>query len=221
MGEPQHIPVPPPAQGKKSNCLLFGCIGIVVAFVVIVAGTIGAGYFGLRSFVEQYTEAEPRQLPISSISEEDYDALSDRYREFVEATRENEPATITLTADDLNALIRNHPDFREARGHVFVTIDDDVIGGQISYQIPEEFPMIGGRYLNGSATFQLEILGGRPALYFDSIEVAGKVPRDEFLGQIRQENLLQEAYKDPQFAQVLNRIDSIRVSGGVLEIATN
>jgi hypothetical protein len=220
MGEPQQIPVPPPPQGKKSNCLLIGCVAVAAGAVLFVAVVGGLSYFGLRSIAEQYTEAEPRQLPITTISEEDYQALSARYQEFIDAARDNQPTIIRLTADDINALIRNHPDFREARGHVFVTIDDDVVGGQVSFQIPDEFPMVGGRYLNGSATFQLEMSGGRPVLYIDTFEVAGRTPPPEFLDQFRQENLLKELQQDPQSAQVLNRVDAVQVSGGVLEIST-
>lgn len=220
MGEPQQIPVPPPAKAKKSNCLLFGCIGIVAVFAVIIVGGGIVSYLGLRSFAEQYTEAEPRQLPITTISEDEYAALSQRYADFLETVREQEPTSITLSAGDINALIRNHPDFRDARGVVFVTIDDEVMGGEISYPIPPEIPMLGGRYVNGSATFRLEVVGGRPALYFDTIEVAGKTPPDEMLGQMRQENFLQGFYSDPEFGQVLNRVESIRVADGALEIVT-
>ena len=219
MGEPQQIPVPPP-KGNSNNCLIFGCIGVGLAMVVLVVGVIGAGIFGLRGFAAQYTEENPRQLPITSISEEDYAALSQRYDEFITAARANESVVISLSAEDINALIRNHPDFREARGHIFVTIENDVMGGEISYQFPDEFPWIGGRYLNGSATFQIEVLSGRPSLFFESIEVAGKVPPEEFTAQFRQQNLLQDAYQDPQAAQVLGRIESIRVVDGRLEIET-
>ena len=219
MGEPQQIPIPPP-QGKKSNCLLIGCVSVALLFVVFIVGGVIASYFGLSRLAERYTETEPRQLPISEISEEAYEELSGKYDAFMTAAREEEPASIGLTAEEINALVRNHPDFREARGNVYITIEDNVIGGEISWQFPQEFPVIGGRYLNGSATFQLEMVGGRPALYFESIEVAGENLPDEFLGQLRQENLLQDAYRDPQRAQVLNRIESIELANGAMEIST-
>lgn len=221
MGEPQHIPVPPPAKGRGgNNCLLFGCVGIALVGILLLFATLGFGWWGFQNLVGQFTEAEPRQLPVASITPEEYEAAAERYQAFLEAARENTPARISLTAREINGLIQSHPDLRGIRGNVYIRIDDDNIGGEISYPFPDDIPFIGGRYLNGSATFRLEMLGGRPALFFESIEVAGNPVPDELLQGLRQENLLDEFAQDPEVNRVLSRIESIEVADGRIELVT-
>jgi len=84
-------------------------------------------------------------------------------------------APLTLTSDEINALIATDPDLQPLKGKLYVTLENEHIKGQLSVSMDEAgLPMFRGRYLNGSGTFSLSLRNGILRLTAQEIAVKGK-----------------------------------------------
>ena len=71
-----------------------------------------------------------------------------RWKAFERAAKRNQPASIELSAAEINSLIANEP---KLSGKAYVTIENNV--GHVKVSIPlKDVVLMGGRYLNGEAT---------------------------------------------------------------------
>jgi hypothetical protein len=69
----------------------------------------------------------------------------------------HQPATLTLTSDDINALIVNNPSFKKGNIKAYVMLKDDT--AQVTCSLPTDTVTPGflaGRYLNVDTTFTLQ-----------------------------------------------------------------
>jgi cytoskeletal protein RodZ len=155
-------PPPSPKQGLGC-CLGKGCLILVFFFAFLALVFVVGGFLGLRTF----TSTEPRELPQVATSEEQQQAVLQRWDSFENAVHERRattettapspqaesaPAsteastnpTIELTAGDINQLISAN---RHARGKAVVSIENDV--GHVAVSIPISKKVgFSGRYLN-------------------------------------------------------------------------
>jgi hypothetical protein len=79
--------------------------------------------------------------------------------------------------------------------------------------------MFAGRYLNGSATFNLSFKDGRLSVTPGTIQVKGEPLPEFYLREIRKQNLACALTNDPGAAQVLKGLEEIQVQDGKLVIA--
>ena len=121
--------------------------------------------------------------------------LKDRveaFRKAVEAGTPIEP--LVLTSDDLNALIEDNP---ELKGMIYVKIEGDEVKGQVSIPLDKlNFGMVRGRYLNGEADFKASLFDGVLIVTLEAIEVNGKKLPEEFMKELRKQNVAKDVYKD-------------------------
>ncbi len=181
-------PRPEPRKGT-SCCLGRGCLILfVLVFFLGLAGVYGL-YIGTR---KTFTSTEPRPLPAIETSPEQQHEVKDRWQNFEETTRTEEPPpplpsntplppnetptptpppannnqTIQFSAGDINQLIAAN---RKARGHAFVSIENNV--GHVAVSIPLDKLGFEGRYLN--ADFEVRSApDGSPS----GIEIQTKAP---------------------------------------------
>jgi hypothetical protein len=174
-------------------------------------------YRALGQFVDQYTATAPRELPKVEMPAEKRQSVKDRFEAFrraLDAGTATEP--LILTSDDVNALIDEEPNWK---GKIYVSIEKDKVKGQVS--IPLEFlalPMFRGRYLNGEAELKISLKDGLLLMTLESFEVNGQRPPEQFLANFRQQNLLEDAYKNPQNAHRIRSLESIEVKDGKIII---
>ncbi len=203
---------PPAPTGKKRGCLFFGCMTAVV--LALVAG-VGTYFFvqWVNELIEQYTGDEPLELPVADISAADLKELQNRCERFKREVEENgavEP--LELTAEEINALIQNDPAWEEWKGRLYVEIDErDRVRGQVS--IP-----LGGRFLNGGATFEVSMESGILVVTLTSVEVNGEPLPEAVLEGFLDENLASDLYDDAKTAKLLRRLDKVEVKDGKIRI---
>lgn len=226
----QEAPFRPQAPAKKDNttsCLVIGCvsvagIGILAIIGIAVALAVGLPMM-LNALVDNYTTDEPLELPVVAVDEGEYDALRARMDAFGDAIDAGESvASLTLTAEEINAILQSEPDFAEAGGQVYVEITaDDRITGQVSLPIGQLLPDLEtaqGRYLNGEATFTVGVLGGRLFVGIDELSVNGQMLPEEFMQGMKQENIAEGFMENPEARRVLEQISDIRVKDGAIHI---
>ena len=178
-------PRPQPSPGLGC-CLSKGCLILVVFFAFLAVVFVVGGFLGLRTF----TSTEPRELPQVATSEEQQQAVLQRWDNFENTVQERRAApesveanpqtqtttpnqaspnpTIELTADDINQLISaNH----RSRGKAFVSIENGA--GHVAVSIPiSRKAGFSGRYLN--ADFEVR---SAPNGDLSQIQISAKSPR--------------------------------------------
>ncbi len=222
---PQMPPQLQPKLVEKGKGGGHGClIGCLVAVLLMIVVVIGMGFMVKLSFdkiLDAYTDEKPMELPTVEIGQEELDLLQERVEAFMDAVGNDEPAEeLRLSQDDLNALIMNDPRFEAAQGHVFITVEDDVIGGMVSLPLDElPLPFMEGRYLNAEATFRVFLEAGRLHAYFDSMKVKENDVPAEYMDVMSNENLLKEFNRgDPEFRKVMGKLEDVRIEDGLLII---
>ncbi len=201
---------PPP---RKRGCLIWGCVGAVV-LCLGAALLIFLGYTFLNRtvnrFVANYTETQPAPLAEVELPESEQEALEERVKRFGEALEsETGPAELVLTAEELNALIQESPDFKE---RVFVAIDDDRIKAEVSIPLEEIWPeRLEGRYLNGTATLRVSLEGGVLVVMAEDLQVKGEPLPASIMREVEKVNFAQDLQNDPEFAKKMARFESITV----------
>jgi hypothetical protein len=159
------LEAPPQPKRDLGCCLGKGCLILVIFLFLLGMTFIVGGYFGVR---RAFTSTEPRELPQVQTSEEQQQAVLQRWENFEKEVRTGEvspapaesspspqpndvaapspsPAapTIEFTATDINQLIAAN---RKARGKAFVSIAGDI--GHVQVSIPISKIGFSGRHLN-------------------------------------------------------------------------
>lgn len=209
-------------QKKKSGCgkkLAIGCLTVIA--LAVVGGFLG--YRGVKGFIhklaDQYTENAPAQLPTVEVSEQEAAALLERVDAFSKALKAGGTVSeLSLTARDINVLIQKNPGWSSTGGKVYVTIENDRLHGEASIPLDKLGGFLKGRWLNGSGTFRVETAAGRLLVFMDSLSVRGKPVPEQFMAGIRNKNLAEDATKKPESATLLQKLDSITVRDGKLNI---
>lgn len=212
---PQTAPQP-----QKSNWpkyVAFGCLGLLV---VLVAGGVLA-YYGIRSavsgLVAEYSSEDPIAVPEVQMSNEEIWALRGRIRDFGDHIDQGVPAEpLVLTQEEINALIQDAMDKKGRNGRLYVRIVGRQLEGDVSIPLGEISDDFAGRYLNGKARISAGVVGDRLVAHLEDVKIGDKYVPDQIRERISRENLLKDAYDDPEARQYLTRLDSIEIGDGKL-----
>ena len=203
-------------KGRDSKCLI-GCLGALLVLAIIAF----AGYRFLAGKINEYSDPQPKPLPQTVVSDRDARALIKRMDDFKNAVRSDQPASpLVLSGNDINNLIQCHPDLKELTGKVHVTIPDNAI--RLEGAIPLDALPFGsltkGRYLNGAGTVTIRIEAGQMLLHIVSLEVRGKPLPEEFMKSLSARNMAEDVNQNPEHRRVFEKIESMSVQNGRLQI---
>jgi hypothetical protein len=179
---------------------------------------------------ERYTDAAPLPLERVEMPTEEYSALESRLGEFQVGLNEGrriEP--LVLTGRELNALIERHSGLEAFRDLLRVDVEGNLIKGQVSLPLDDLakfwlFRMLGwsarveGRYLNGEAALQVNLIDGKLDVRATAIEVKGEPLPEQWMSQLRLHNLAQDLEKNEQLSETLGQLRSIEVADGEVTI---
>jgi hypothetical protein len=205
---------------KEHGCFFYGCIAAsVLAMLLLIAMLVGGYLFyqGMVKIINQYTSPTPVELPKVEMPEEDREALHKRFDVFKQAVdkgEETEP--LVLSGDELNALLADNA---AVAGKVYFLIEGDKLKGQVSLPLNAlGLPGVKGRYFNGKATFLANLHEGHLIVMVDSAEVNGQPISEQVMAGLRNKNLAEDAAKDPDNANLLNKLESLEIKDGTITI---
>ena len=199
----------------KARYWVGGCLSAIILLAVIAGA---AYYFILQAsdeLVETYTSPEPRDF--ARVEEGRDEALSviDRFRDFIIAVERGEEAgSFSLSADDINALLEFEDLLREFHGMARVDIRDDRLMAEISVPLDLFNERFEGRYLNGTGELSVEMKDDRLTVNIDRLEVGGQNIPEEFMNEIRKNNLVETLLQDPSLEQFMGLVKSVKVEDG-------
>ncbi len=199
----------------KARYWVGGCLSAIILLAVIA----GAAYYFLLQasddLVDAYTSPEPRDF--ARVEEGRDEALSviDRFRDFAIALeRGEETGSFSLSADDINALLEFEDLLREFHGMARVDIQDDRMQADISVPLGMINERFEGRYLNGTGEISVEMRDGRLEVNIDRLEVGGRNIPEEFMNEIRKNNLIETLLQDPSLDRFMGLVKSVKVEDG-------
>ena len=199
----------------KARYWVGGCLSAIILLAVIAGA---AYYFILQAsdeLVETYTSSEPRDF--ARVEEGRDEALSviDRFRDFIIAVeRGDETGSFALSADDINALLEFEDLLREFHGMARVDIRDDRLMAEISVPLDLFNERFEGRYLNGTGELSVEMKDDRLTVNIDRLEVGGQNIPEEFMNEIRKNNLVETLLQDPSLERFMGLVKSVKVEDG-------
>lgn len=214
------VPLVPDLREDRGNCFLYGCVTLVI--LALLGGLVAFLTFryAIQQIRENYTEAEPVALPTVDMPQDRIDSLIERVDQYVADLRAGDDlAPITLTEQEINALLQNHPDLKETFGdHMYVTLTDDgTVKAQMSLPL-DWFPMMGGRYFNGDATFEVGLENGRFTVFLESASVKGEEVPQQQIQQIRNTNLAEDWYNDPETRELIESVQSLEFEDNAVTV---
>lgn len=199
----------------KARYWVGGCLSAVILLAVIAGA---AYYYLLRAsdeLVETYTSPEPRDFARAESDRDEALSVVDRFRDFVIALeRGEETGSFALSADDINALLEYEDLFREIHRMARVDIRDDRMQAEISVPLGMFNERFEGRYLNGTGELSVEMRDGRLEVNIDRLEVGGRNIPEEFMNEIRKNNLVDTLLQDPSLERFMGLVKSVKVEDG-------
>lgn len=161
---PGYPPPPPPSSGM--GCFAKGCLTVLVIGVLLTVMLGGFGWYVMHSVVSPFLSDRPASIRVRPVTDEEYAAVQQKSAPFVQAMKAGRAASLSLTADDLNALIARDASPDSPRGKIFLAIDHNTITADVSYPIEGKQPparSLGGSptsYFNGRVIFDASFADG-------------------------------------------------------------
>lgn len=216
---PPTIPSVPPPPPKKHGCLFYGCITLIVLFLIAAIGTVLAlryAFSATGGLVNQYTSTNPMPIESIEVSAPEFKSLQDRLAAFGESL-EGRPGSreLVLTAHDINSLIQNDREYAFWKDKLFIVIEGDQIKGKLSLPLEDIGPFkLKGRYLNGIATLGVSLQNGVLDIKVKDVRVGDKPLPGPLLAQIKSANFADQLQNDPQARNNIQKLESIKVQDG-------
>lgn len=207
MSDPTVSVTPP----KRRGCLFYGCLTcIVLALLTLVLAVLAVRV--VKNKINGYTDSQPMQMPKVEMSDTEYQGLEQRVAAFGDALGQGKPIEpLMLTERDINALLARSANTKALADKVYVSMNGNEVKGQVSIPLSGLGWLGKGRYLNGEATFKVSLENGVLLVTAQEIKVKGTPLPESFMSQLRRENLAKDAYKNPENAETIRKLDSIEV----------
>ena len=212
---------PPAPQIKKPRSFLF--------YVAVALGSLALASFLMTSLlvlyvrakIISYTDTVATALPQVSMPAADSDAVMKRIETFRSDLKESkETPELVLSADDINAFIATmSTEDKPFKDMIHVSLEGDKLGGQVSLPLDKtKLPLPSGRHLNGTATFNFSMEDGVLLITADTVTLNGKPLPDRLMTALRNENMARDAYRRPKTAEILRKIESMKITDGRITI---
>ena len=223
-GYPQQPGYPPP-QRQGMGCFAKGCITVVVVLMLLGVLLGGAAWYVFNSF-QAFVSTSPVSVRSFQASDAQYQDVTRRYTEFIQALNAGRAATFSLSADDLNTLLNRDPEFKKNRGRMFVDIKDSDIMAEASFPIENNGSSRRGAqkaYFNGRVYFSASYTDGEAAMHVRKVEsLDGQAMSDfllRFFNRIDISQLFNQAMHDEQrkgsaWAEAMAKVDRVVVENG-------
>lgn len=201
---------------RRRGCFFYGCLTSSILLLVVLAGLL----LGYLKILNSFTDTKPAPLPSVNLSDSDMAEVRRRVDAFSQDIRSGKsPAPLTLSSDELNALILTDQNLKALKGELYVTIEGAQVKGQISVPTARiGLPIFKHRYINGSGAFNVSLTNGTLHVNAQSLSVKGKPLPEKYMEQVRLQNLAQSFNDDPKTSVGLNKLQSIEVKDSKLVI---
>jgi hypothetical protein len=160
---------------KKRGCFFWGCTGCGIV-VVIALVFVFIGYMWIKGFADQYFQDKAQPVPTVTFNQAELDAAEQKFEGFqktVEIDYLEKNAlnpVIKLSERELNMLVNKEDALKDS---LYIDFEENNLNLEVSIKIPDEIPIVGGKYFNGTAQGGIAIIDGMLRLNVTHAEAAG------------------------------------------------
>jgi len=223
---PDPTPNPPPLadQPKKPRgCWFYGCLTLAIVALIGFIGTFMLARYAVRKasvMVQQYTSKTSAPIQSVTISQAELKSLHDRVNSFNQTLNGQQGSReLILSADEINALIQNDPEYKAIKGKLFVMLDGDQVNGKVSMPLDDFGPLkLKGQYLNGTATLTVALQNGLLDVRLKDVQVGDNPLPAPIVAELRKMNFAQDFQKDPDVQKSMDKLESIQVKDSKLVV---
>jgi len=141
----------------------------------LVVICLSGGWFFLTRFADKFTATQPAAVEVRQPMPAEAQAAEANWEGLGTAMRNNQETTVEFTADDLNALIANDPDFRKTRGRVRVEITDSIVSLDLSAPLDSlKWTRLRSHWFNGKIRFSMSYVDDNFFFDMKSAEANGR-----------------------------------------------
>jgi len=153
MDAPPIMQAPPPVP-RGMGCFAKGCLTFVIAIFVLGVVLIGGGLFCVNRGINMFTATGPAQIQARPATAPEFQQAKAKLDSLRSAIRNRVETTIEFTADDVNALLQNEPEFHGARNRARVAISNSIVSLDLSAPLDSaHWSRLRGRWFNGKIQF--------------------------------------------------------------------
>ena len=223
---PAADPTKATARSPLAGCAILITVGLMVIFLVVFSAV---SFFRQADAISKFTQEKPAPVEITSVvgKEAEIQALSTRLEAFNKQLDGDQPATLALSADDLNLAVAAYQPFEDLRGTFRVKeITDKNMRIDVSYKmngkprrtkegenglITSDF-----QYLNGSFIARPSLEKNEVSLKIDEVIVPGKAVPEEFVIRLSPYQVMQRYLTDPVMGTVMKKLTRVELANGQL-----
>ena len=204
--------------GKSSGkgCLFWGFI-IAGSCAIIVAVTIGFMAYSAKKLIDSVTDTKPETIPTVSTNASENRHAKEQYSRLENVINEGSAESFSFDERQLNTLVAVIPQAEFLRGKATFNIKGDRLIARASVPL-DRIPMMQGRYLNGEFELDIKCENGILEVYAQEVRVKGEPIPESVMSKLRNVNLAQEVYKNPDAIKALKRIESLEVKDDKLVV---
>jgi hypothetical protein len=153
------IQTPPPQAPKQSNKAGWGCLGcgcvVVLVVLLLIAGLIGGTIYMIFKEAYVVSSATAETIAPFTASDDVYASAQKKVAAFNQDVSAGKSSTLTLTSDEVNALLDHSVDLKKFDAQFLITLSGDT--GRVQGSVPSnKVPFLNwdvkDRYYNLDAT---------------------------------------------------------------------
>ncbi len=229
MAIQQAPPQRPPQKSSKAGlgCLGCGCLAVLVVFLGI-AGLCAGGIYMFFKQANVVSSASPEAIAAYTASDDVYAGAQKKVAAFNDDVSTSKTSTLTLSSDEVNALLYHTIDPRKLQGQALVTMTGDEARVQAS------IPSNGIPFINWGVKdryFTLDLTSG-VAFNVDTKEVELQFHKVQFGDTVVPQNsmaALQSSFsqqlnlklqQNPDISKVLQAVKTVSIKDGQFVVET-
>ncbi|MCE0498910.1 MAG: hypothetical protein LV481_13300 [Methylacidiphilales bacterium] len=219
---------PPPAPAQKKSglgCFGCGCIILIILAVLFLGLVGGSTYLAYRGFYA-LTSLTASDVPTYNGSDDVYNGAKQKIIAFNQALQQNQPASLQLSADEINSFIAHDSTCSQLKIHAFIAMTDDKAQAQAS--LPLDFIPFGiykDRFFNIDTTLGFNLDPGSHTIHLTlySLKYGDQTLPDNKLPLLQQQLeaiMNAEAQQSPYFKNLLAHAKTLEIKDGALIVET-
>jgi tellurite resistance protein len=224
--------IPPPQAPQKSNKAGWGCLGcgcvVVVVIFLLIAGLIGGGIYMVDKGLNVMSSPTAAAIPPFTGGDDVFDSAQKKITQFNQDLSASKTSTLTLTSDEVNAVLNHDIDLKKSQAELLITLTGDQARVQTSVAsnaIPVANWVVKDRYFNLDGTTGLSFDPDSKQITFDFHKLqVGEVTIPNNALQTYQtlcaQIMNQKLRENAAMANVLQNAKSVSIKDGQFVIET-
>lgn len=216
-----------PVPEKKASgrgCFLYGCLSVVILVLLAITVSVMAVRYYVRSSIEKYTDAEPRQFETATLTDDENKALQDRLQGFARDLQQtNQPVALALDSREINAVIATEPALADLKQRLRVQVTGDELQCLVSLPLDPlaGAPFLGGlqgRFINATANVRVSLENGALTTRLVDMQVKGNPLPAQALAEIEKNLPWDKLLADPKVNELIARLGWVKIADGQVQL---